>query len=295
MRRIVNDTGFLYTQKRMFNARATAQQFVRARLAAQSLPHYPGETPESLDAAYACQDAAIELWPDEIAGWKVGRIPDRWRPRFNEERLIGPIFRRAIAEAEHGDLVEIPVFEGGFAAVEAEFVFRLAADSPGNKTQWTIEDAAGVAGALHIGIEPAGSPLATINELGPAVVVSDFGNNAGLIVGPPILEWRQRSFDALTCETFVDGVSQGRATANSIPGGPLAALAFALQRAARRGRALRAGDYVSTGATTGIHDIRNGQRAHVVFHGEGEIHCRAVRAERLSAHPPGQTAAAASC
>lgn len=279
----------------MFNARATAQQFVRARLTAQPMRQYPGAVPESLDAAYACQDAAIELWPDEIGGWKVGRIPDQWRARFGEERLIGPIFRRAIAEAEHGYLVEIPVFDGGFAAVEAEFVFRLAADAPPDKIQWTAGDAGNIAGALHIGIEPAGSPLATINELGPAVVVSDFGNNAGLIVGPPLLEWRKRSFDSLTCETFLDGVSLGRATANSIPGGPLAALAFALARAARRGRALKAGDYISTGATTGIHDIRDGQRAHVLFHGEGEIHCRAVRALAASAQPTDRSVARASC
>jgi len=263
----------------MFDARATAQKFVRARLGAQPLPQYPGEQPDSLDAAYACQDAAIEAWPDDIAGWKVGKIPQTWRERFPEERLIGPIFARSVAAAEHGDLVEIPVFEGGFAAVEAEFIFTLAADAPAHQTSWTIAEAARIAGALQVGVEPAGSPLATINELGPAVVVSDFGNNAGLIVGPQILDWQARSFDSLTCETFIDGTRVGRGSANSLPGGPLAALAFALMRAARRGRPLKAGDLVSTGAATGIHDIRIGQTAHIVFAGAGEIRCRTVRAQ----------------
>ena len=53
-------------------------------------------------------------------------------------------------------------------------------------SSWTDAEAADMVGALHIGVEPASSPLATINELGPAVVVSDFGNNAGLLLGPEV-------------------------------------------------------------------------------------------------------------
>ena len=51
----------------------------------------------------------------------------------------------------------------------------------------------------------------------------------------------------------------------------LAALRFALVRCARRGMPLRAGQLVSTGAATGIHDIRAGQRARVTFDAIGEI------------------------
>ncbi len=49
---------------------------------------------------------------------------------------------------------------------------------------------------LHVGIEAAGSPLAAINELGPTVVVSDFGNNAGLLLGPAIPDWRKRPLES---------------------------------------------------------------------------------------------------
>ena len=129
----------------------------------------------------------------------------------------------------------------------------------------------------------------------PAVVVSDFGNNAGLIVGPQILDWQARSFDSLTCETFIEGTRVGRGSANSVPGGPLAALAFALARAARRGGPLKAGDLVSTGAATGIHDIRIGQGAAVVFAGVGEIRCRAVRAQPAGIGERDASAIRATC
>jgi 2-keto-4-pentenoate hydratase len=49
-------------------------------------------------------------------------------------------------------------------------------------------------------------------------------------------------------------------------------------RCARRGRPLRAGCLVSTGAASGIHDILPGQSAALVFDGVGTLRCRAVPA-----------------
>lgn len=261
------------------DSRATiARTFVEARTKARALPEYPGQIPEGMDAAYAIQDEAIGLWDDQIAGWKIGRIPDAWLERLNAPRLAGPIFRRAVWTATEGQTVDFPVFEGGFAAVEAEFILKLSKDAPAERTDWTAEDAAQLVETLVVGVEPAGSPLATINVLGPPVVASDFGNNAGLILGQDVPDWRDRLMD-LTCETFIEGQSVGKGGAATIPGGPLEALAFLLNLNARRGRPLKAGNLISTGAATGIHDIVAGQSSRVVFHGVGEILCRAVPAK----------------
>jgi 2-keto-4-pentenoate hydratase len=259
--------------------RDAARRFVRARLTATALPAFPGIVPGTLDTAYAGQDAAIAQWPDDLQGWKVGRINEPWLSRLGEDRLVGPIFARQVSTARADAVVDFPVFEGGFAAVEAEFIVQLGVDADRGRTNWTAEEADALVGAMHVGIETAGSPLATINELGPTVVVSDFGNNAGLIVGPSITNWRMFGNDQLTSETFIEERRVGTGGASSIPGGPLAALAFALNRCARRDLPLKAGQLISTGATTGIHDIRLGESARVVFRGIGEIRCRAVKAQ----------------
>jgi 2-keto-4-pentenoate hydratase len=259
--------------------RDIAAQFVRARLAAAPVAAFPGQIPTTLDAAYDCQDAAIVQWPDSVQGWKVGRIQEPWLSRLREDRLVGPIFTRDIRFARDTEVVDFPVFAGGFAAVEAEFVVRLGADAARARTDWTATEARDLVAAIHVGIETAGSPLATINELGPTVIVSDFGNNAGLIVGAEIPNWRELARKRLASETFVDDRSVGIGSAASLPGGPIAALAFALNRCARRGMPLQAGHFVSTGATTGIHGIRIGQSARAVFAGVGEIQCRAIRAQ----------------
>jgi 2-keto-4-pentenoate hydratase len=167
--------------------------------------------------------------------------------------------------------VPFPVFLGGFAAIEAEFVLVVGRDAPLGKKEWTVAEARDIVRAVHVGIETAGSPLASINDLGPAAIVADFGNNAGLILGPELRGWREQPLDAWSCESFVDGVSVGRGHAGLLPGGVFESLRFLLARNARRNRPLRAGDLISAGAVTGVHAIAPGQSARVAFAGGSEI------------------------
>jgi 2-keto-4-pentenoate hydratase len=272
-------------------ARAIAERLVAARRSASPLADFPGPLPTDLDTAYAIQGAGIALWPDTVAGWKVGRVGAQWEEQFGEDRLVGPIFGAAIRQAYADKTLEFPVYENGFAAVEAEFIFRLNADAPAAKKSWTAEEAIDLDLDLLVGIETAGSPLASINILGPGAIVSDFGNNAGLIVGSRIADWRRRELHSLVAEVWIDGRSVGQGGAASLPGGPLAGLAFALARCARLGRPLKAGDLISSGATTGIHDIHAGQSASVRFGADGEISCRSVCALRTTADRPEKVSA----
>ncbi len=165
-----------------------AHAFVGARQEGRALPEFPGEIPPDLVTAYRVQDQAIRLWDDEVVGWKVGYIAAERRDRSGDDRLLGPIFARRLWNAT-GRTVDIPVFVGGFGAVEAEFVIQLLEDAPADKLHWTAEEAEALPAKLFYGVEVASSPLATINKLGPRVVVSDFGNNNGLVLGAEIPDW----------------------------------------------------------------------------------------------------------
>jgi 2-keto-4-pentenoate hydratase len=257
-------------------AGAIARRLVEARLAAASLAEYPGDIPQDLETGYAIQDAAIALWPDEIIGWKLGRVGAEFEARFGNGRLAGPIFRRELQKAT--GVMQFPVFRGGFAAVEGEFVIRVGRSAPSDKLTWSTDEAWEMVAAIHIGIETAGSPMRMINDLGPAVVVSDFGNNAGLILGGEVRDWRNRALETLRVETFIDGISVGTGTAAGIPGGPIESLRFLLENTARRGCPVQAGMLVTTGAVTGIHVIECGQSSRIVYGGDGEIHCHAIAA-----------------
>src|SRR6187402_2082761 len=118
-----------------------AKRLVDARRQAKALPQYPGAIPANLDEGYACQDAAIPMWQSSIAGWKVGKIPDAWVEKLGEDRLVGPIFENRVQRSDD-HRGTFAVIEGGFAAIEAEFIFVLAEDAPADKTEWTFDEAA---------------------------------------------------------------------------------------------------------------------------------------------------------
>ena len=252
-----------------------ALAFVGARRDGRALEVYPGVAPESLDAAYAVQDQAIAAWPDRIAGWKLGRINAPHDARYGAGRLAGPIFSRNVWTAGQTP-TRFGVIDGGFAAVEAEYVLELG-ETAADRGDWTAESVGPLVSRAFIGVEIAGSPFAGINDRGPAVTASDFGNNAGLILGGEIDGWRER-LSGLACTMSIDGVVVGRGGAAAIPGGPLDSLAFLLNLLHRRGRRLEAGQLVSTGAATGVHDIRAGQSAEADFGTDGRIDCLAVPA-----------------
>jgi 2-keto-4-pentenoate hydratase len=256
----------------------TAERFVEARLRGASMPAYPGAAPQTLAEAYAIQDAAIDLWPDDIAGWKIGLIQLAFRESFGADRIAGPIFTADTRRVADDAVIDLPVFDGGFAAIEAEFVIRVARDAPADRTQWTAADAASLVGGVHVGVESAGSPFPEINDHGPAVTASDFGNNAGLIVGPELRGWDAGALERYAATTFINGEKVGAGDASFVPGGPLAALAFVLGVTAARGRPLRAGQWISTGAVTGVHPIRIGETARATFGADLAIACRTVRA-----------------
>jgi 2-keto-4-pentenoate hydratase len=265
------------SEARRRTAAAIARRFVAARRDAKSLAEFPGTIPPDLEAAYLCQDLAIKAWPDRLIGWKVGLIAPPLRALFGTDRLAGAIFEAGLRKAR--DTVEFPVFVGGFAAVEAEFVLRIAHDAPAGKLDWTERESQALIGAMHVGIETAGSPLATINELGPTVVAADFGNNAGLILGPPIRDWSAQPLKSLAVVTSIDGKIVGRGDAGLLPHGPIGALQFLAGQTAKIGRPLKAGMLVSTGAVTGVHEIKPGQSALADFGPHGRISCFAVAAK----------------
>jgi 2-keto-4-pentenoate hydratase len=250
-----------------------AGRFVAARRQALGLDEYPGAFPTDLKEAYAIQDEAIALWRRPVLGWKVGRIAASGH--HGADRLAGPIFR--LREAS-GDPAGMPVFAEGFAAGEAEFLLRIGRTPPPGRTRFSLEEAGGLIDAVHVGIEIASSPLRTINDLGPIAVISDFGNNNGLVVGPEIPDWRSSGFEEWRVSTRIDGAEQGSGRASAFPDGAIGAARFLLELAAARGIVLEPGQLISSGAVGGVHDAAPGQVVEADFDGGFEVACRLVAA-----------------
>jgi 2-keto-4-pentenoate hydratase len=259
------------------DAATIAGRFLSARRAAGGLPDYPGELPATLDQAYSVQDEAIAAWGRKIIGWKVGRINDPLADQFGADRLTGPIFDSQ-SIAHEGEVPDMPVFEQGFAAAEAEFLLRIGNTPPLGKTEYTLEEAAELIGAVHVGIEIASSPLGLINKIGPVAIISDFGNNNGLVIGPELVDWRSSGFEEWRVSTRIDDEEVGSGQASSFPGGAIGSARFLFELMAKRGIALLPGQWISSGAVSGVHDAAAGQLVETNFGDRFTVSCRLTAA-----------------
>lgn len=253
-----------------------ARTFVDARRADTVLDAYPGTMPASLVEGYLIQDEAIAYCGRAIGGWKLGRIPHPASLRFGAERLAGPIFSDSIVIPSNDAPAMMPVLRG-FAAVEVEILLRLSSTPPNSLS---IEDAPNFVEEVRFGIEVASSPFTGINQNGPAVTVSDFGNNFGLVVGPPILNATAPGAFDHPAALAIDGVVVGTGLVADMLDGPFGSLAFLARLSAERGHRLEPGQWISSGAITGVHQIRHGQHVRATFGSELALECATVPARQ---------------
>ena len=260
-------------------AQRIAEAFVAARRDARPLLAYPGALPATLDEAYRVQDRALGLDAGAIGGWKVGRIMPPTSEAVGSDRLAGPIFADSIFHADD-EPVPMAIFEGGFGAAEAEFLLRVGEAPPAGKVEFSLDEAAALIEAVHFGVEIASSPLAAINDLGPAVTISDFGNNNGLVIGQSIADWRTFAFADWPVRLLVDGIEAGAGRASTMPDGPLGAARFLFELLGRRGLSVSPGQWISSGAVTGVHAVTPGAFVEAVFDNTHKVSCTIEAATR---------------
>lgn len=251
-------------------AERIAQAFVAARRAREGFADYPGVMPQTLDDAYAIQARAIALFDRPVAGWKVGRVPDALVERYGSNRLAGPIFADSIVHAESGEAPAMPIFRNGFGAAEAEYLVRLGALPANFDRPWSNDEVLPYISEMRVGIEIASSPFAGINAHGPAVTVSDFGNNNGLLIGYRISS--EEDFLRWPVSLTIDGEVAGTGTAGNMLDGPIGAVRFLFERAAK-GLPLAEGQWISTGAVTGVHQVEPGAQVEARFGDTLSVRC----------------------
>ena len=246
---------------------------------ATRLPAFPGTDSAGFASGLCHQDAAIGLWPDEIAGWKVGRVAPEFEDQLRPHRLAGPDLLESSCAGGRQRARRFPVFAGGFAAVEAEFVFEICARCAGRQDRLDAGRGRGVGRCHAHRRRDGGQPARDHQRAGTDGRGDRLRQQCRTDPGPAIADWRAHTEAIWSARASSTGESVGAARASTFPGGPVEALRFLLEHCARRGRPLKAGMLVSTGAATGIHDIAAGQRAQVDFGRDGEIACLAVAAK----------------
>ena len=224
--------------------------------------------PATLAAAYRVQDRLIGLWPDQIAGWKVGATSKEIQALFGvAEPVYGPVFGKTISHSP----ARIPAATYRHRMLEVEFAFRFGQALSSRGHRYSREEIVAAVSALHPAFEILDPRFTTLTVEQIPQLVADCCGNGGAVLGPECRDWRGLDLAAHAVVLSIGGTVRQRGTGALVLGHPLNVLDWFVNHMSERGLGIAAGQLVLTGTMTGIHSPAPGETARADFGSLGVV------------------------
>ena len=223
--------------------------------------------PENLDEAYAIRRVFQEIEETEgrgaIAGYKIGLTT----PVMQKLCGVGePCYGAIFAGEVHHRRAELAAADYCRLGVETEIAFRLGADLPQG----------GAPGEIAPAIDSCMAAIELIEDLqydykrlDAAAMVAGNVWNAGVVLGAPVTDWRNRDLARATARLSINGQEIGSGNGGDVMGHPVNALAWLADKLAAAGTPLRRGMIVMTGSMVPIQYPVAGDRVVIEVSGLG--------------------------
>ncbi|MGE4062900.1 MAG: 2-keto-4-pentenoate hydratase [Rhodospirillaceae bacterium] len=255
---------------------ATAAFITAARLARRKLGPLPSTLrPASEAAAYKVQDAASLILSDSgfgaVIGYKIGCTAAAMQKYLGIDRPCAGYMYRASMRADGVTLARKDFIRPG---VECEIAVTLSAPLQVQDTPFDREQVGRAVGCVHAAIEIVDERYEDWRSLDAATLIADNFFHAGVILGPPVYDWRQLDLAAVAGVTRVNGVEKGRGRGADVMGHPLEALAWLANHCAARGRDIPAGSIICLGALMSVQWLSPGDHAEIELDGLGKLSYR---------------------
>lgn len=258
----------------MTDIEAAAEVLARARLDGPPTP-VPAKDwgPQTVADGYRVQAAVHRrLGPQgygRMVGHKIGCTTKVMQAYLRiDHPCAGEVFQSTVFRGS----AELPLKRFHRIGVECEIAARLSEDLVDGP--FTRDSVAGAVGALMAGIELVDDRYESFPDFTAPVLIADDFFNAGVVLGPEVVDWR--SLDLATIEGVmeIDGEEVGRGVGSDILGHPLAALAWLAEHRADLGLPLRAGEFVMLGSVVKTVHFEAPARVRISFEGLSEASVR---------------------
>lgn len=233
----------------MVDTKKAAELLIAARRDGRKMEALPSDAePQTLEDAYAIQDDILKGIGLKLAGWKVALTNKEAMARAGAtEPAAGPLFAPhvvATSQVIEGESETV----GGF---ECEFAFRIGKDIPPDGAPYTAQVIDAAVESLHPAIEVVGLRIANRPSLGVRGVVADHAGNFSFVYGPAVPDWQRLNLAKCGVRLLIDGEEVAVSNGANVLGNPLNALAWLANHLAKRGHAIKAGQWVTSGAAIG--------------------------------------------
>lgn len=222
--------------------------------------------PADADAAYRIQDRVADAlgWfrDARASAWKVGAASADATP------VAVPLPPGGVVRSP----AHFPAETFHAIGIEAEIAFRFGAALDVETVGGTFDGSRAI-GELVVTIEVVDSRIREGAKAPALVKLADAQQHGALVVGDSIA-WRPLDWRALRATVRRNGSVVADTRGGHPLGDPTLLLPWFVRHAARRGRALCAGDLVTAGTWVGIVPAHRGDRIDVEFDGVGRAQAR---------------------
>jgi 2-keto-4-pentenoate hydratase len=233
----------------------------RRRLRTQGLP--AALVPRDVRQAYRVQlDVARER--GGTAGYKVGMTSvDAPAPA----PIVGRLARHDILR--NGARITLP--EQHLRIAEAEVVFELGEDLPGEAQPFTRERVVRAVSDVYAGIEICDSRYSNVDDVPLTHIIADNSNAHLLVIGQGLPDTERQSLANLPVTLARDGQSLVTGSAAKVLGDPLVSLTWLANWLVARGEGLKRGQLVASGSCTGMTEFAPRDRVVAMFGAGSEV------------------------
>ncbi|MCC7461838.1 MAG: fumarylacetoacetate hydrolase family protein [Gammaproteobacteria bacterium] len=245
---------------------AAARYLLERRAGAAREPAFPAPlAPADEAAAYAIQEEVVRGLGARIGGWKASlltRATGHSAPLFADALHDSPARLRA---------AHLPTRSTRAVGIEPEIAFRLHSGLPPRADGAAHSRAAviDVLGSAHAVIELCVCRFEPFSEAPALDRLADGLLGEALVIGPPQPNWRVLEIARLPLRVRINGEVAHDARGGHGFNDPLGSVVWLANHLAARGRALAAGDIVTTGSCAGIRFVTAGTCVDVEFGGLG--------------------------
>ena len=232
--------------------------------------------PRTVDEAYAVQAALNTLLAGmlgPVAGYKIALTTAVMQQRVGlHEPIAGAIFAKTIHQApstlHSTDHVRL--------GIDSEIAFQLGADLPADMAPYSRASVADAVAAAMVAFEPFDDRLADVSKHSALALslIADNVGNAGMVLGPPVSDWRKLDLAAAHGQLVMNGALMGEGRGRDVMGHPLEALVWLANLLATRGTSLTRGMVVTTGTLVALQFLKPGDSASWSVDGLGEAGLR---------------------
>ena len=227
--------------------------------------------PATVDDGYQIQAAFRKLWPDKIAGWKIGATAPPVMAKFGvKEPFCGPIYAADV----YASPARLETKKFNHYVIETEFAYRLGSDLPARAAPYSRGEIVEAVDAIIPAFEMINCRYEALPLDNAPAAVADCGLNGALVLGTPVTDWRNIDVPKHAVRLLVDGDVKGEGTGASALGDPRNVLDWVINKLSRDGVGFTTGQVFSTGTCTGVVKLEPGQVAVGEFGALGKIEMR---------------------